>query len=112
MDIFPLILIQSYQACVADIHEAHFMFTAKAFEDKSNPMSAINSDTQTEIKSALGNQSYVDWDYFQYGFKMWVALRCIKIPLLTSRKVLPVIASLWNRSKNGSDVATGMIRSA
>ena len=61
---------------------------------------------------AIGKQTYVDWESFEYGFKMWVTLRKKDLPLLTSRKVVPAIASLWNRSKNGSDVATGMIRSA
>ena len=47
-----------------------------------------------------------------YGFKMWSSLRKEETPLLTSRRVLPVTAALWNKSKNGSDVATGMIRGA
>ena len=47
-----------------------------------------------------------------YGFKMWVSLRKLELPLLTSRHVLPVTAALWNRSKNGSDIATSAIRAA
>ena len=75
-------------------------------------MANITSDIQAKIKVALEKQTYVDWDSFDYGFKTWVALRQSELPLLTSRRVLPLTASLWNRSKNGSDIATGLIRGA
>ena len=39
-------------------------------------------------------------------------MRKLPIPLKCSNKVLPKLASLWNRSKNGSDVATGVMRGA
>ena len=47
---------------------------------------------------------------FLYNFKYWVALRRGSLPLSTSKRCIPTIASLWNRSKNGSDVATGIMR--
>ena len=109
---FPYGLTSSYQSCVADIHETHFKFTSDALKNDDDPMSYIDSDMKKKIEVAIGKQTYVDWESFQYGFKMWVTLRKNDLPLLTSRKVVPAIASLWNRSKNGSDVATGMIRSA
>ena len=48
---------------------------------------------------------------FLYNFNFWVYIRRGTLPLTTSRRCLPVLASLWNRSKNGSDVATGIMRS-
>ena len=107
---FPNTLIASYQACIADIHELHFKFASDALESDNDPMANLTSEVQAKIKVALEKQTYVDWDSFVYGFKTWVALRQSELPLLTSRRVLPVTASLWNRSKNGSDIATGMIR--
>ena len=32
------------------------------------------------------------------------------LPLLSSKRCIPSLASLWSRSKNGSDVATGIMR--
>ena len=109
---FSYRLTASYQSCVADIHETNFKFTSNALKNHDDPMSYIDSDMKKKIGVAIGKQTYVDWESFEYGFKMWVTLRKKDLPLLTSRKVVPAIASLWNRSKNGSDVATGMIRSA
>ena len=109
---FPNDLILAYQSCIADIHINNFAFASNAIEGNNDPLSYIESDTETKIKDAIQKQTYVDWESFKYGFKMWVALRKLQLPLLSSRQVLPVPAALWNRSKNGSDVATGMIRSA
>ena len=41
---------------------------------------------------------------------MCVAMRKIDLLLLTSSKCKPLLPSLWNRCKNGSDIATRMIR--
>ena len=109
---FPDELIEAYQTCIGDIHNNNFEFTSNAIEGDNNPLTYINSDTKEQIEQAIQKQTYVDWDSFIYGFKMWVALRKLQLPLLSSRQVLPVPAALWNRSKNGSDVATGMIRGA
>ena len=72
---FPYRLTASYQSCVADIHETNFKFTSNALKNHDDPMSYIDSDMKKKIEVAIGKQTYVDWESFEYGFKMWVTLR-------------------------------------
>ena len=86
------------------------MITAKALEGTREAISYIDVSTTKEIELALKKQEYIYMESFHYNFKFWVAFRRGSLPLTTSKRCIPTIASLWNRSKNGSDVATSIMR--
>ena len=107
---FPQELLNSYRQCMDDIHEMYFKFTEKALEGNEYPEFYIGNEDEKRIRAALDKQSKVDYASYIYNFKMWVAMRKLELPLLSSSKCKPLLPCIWNRSKNGSDVATGMIR--
>ena len=107
---FPQKLLNSYRKCMDDIHESCFKFTERALDGNENPEYYIRDEDEIRIKQAIDKQTKVDYDSYIYNFKMWVAMRKLELPLLTSIKYKPLLPSIWNRCKNGSDVATGMIR--
>ena len=88
----------------------YFKFTEKALEGNEYPEFYIGNEDEKRIRAALDKQSKVDYASYIYNFKMWVAMRKLELPLLSSSKCKPLLPCIWNRSKNGSDVATGMIR--
>ena len=105
-------ILRNYCKCVCGIYEKHLSFTTEALEGTQNAERYISDNTKEEIKEAIKKQEYVDMESFLYNFKFWVKLRRESLPLTTSQRCLPMLASLWNRSKNGSDVATGIMRSS
>ena len=105
-------LLTSYQQCIADIFQDNFQFTLNAMEGMEKPESYIDSETKQKLMSAIKKQKYVDYDSFLYNFNFWVSLRKQGAALTSSKRCIPLVASIWNRSKNGSDVATGMMRAA
>ena len=92
--------------------KAPFSSPQKHFLGDEDPEHYIIPTLKLNIEKAIRKQCYVDYGSFIYSFKLWVAMRKLPIPLKCSNKVLPKLASLWNRSKNGSDVATGVMRGA
>ena len=109
---FPTEVIDSYRLCMKDVHQSTFQFTTEALLGDEDPEHYISPTLKLNIEKAIRKQCYVDNSSFIYNFKLWVAMRKLPIPLKCSNKVLPKLASLWNRSKNGSDVATGVMRGA
>ena len=107
---FPPELLTCYRRCMDDIHNSYFKFTKKALNGNEYPEFYITDEDKKRINGAIDKQSKVDYESFVYNFKMWVAMRKLDLPLLSSKKCIPLLPSLWNRCKNGSDVATGMIR--
>ena len=103
-------LIQNYCKCLEGIYKNNFTFTLNALEGTREASYYINVTTTKLIEEAIKKQEYVDMESFLYNFKYWVAMRRGSLPLSTSKRCIPTIASLWNRSKNGSDVATGIMR--
>ena len=107
---FSRTLLDSYRHCLNEIYQKNFAFTMNAVEGQNEARTYINAEQLENIKEAIKKQEYVDLDSFLYNFKVWVSLRKQNMPLLTSKRCIPSIAALWNRTKNGSDVATGIIR--
>ena len=109
---FSSALLSSYRLCMKDIHKESFAFTSEALIGVEDPDYYINPNNKLEVEKSIRKQCYVDYNSFVYNFRLWVAMRKMPTPLKSSNKVLPKLASLWNRSKNGSDVATGVMRGA
>ena len=107
---FPQELLNCYRQCMDEIHEMYVKFTEKALEEKKYPAFYIGDKDKKRIREALDKQSKIDYASYIYNFKMWVAMRKLELPLLNSSKCKPLLPCIWNRSKNGSDVATGIIR--
>ena len=103
-------LIDCYCKCMDDIHDLCFKFTEKALEGIANPESYISEKDKNRISAAIEKQTKVDYNTYIYNFKMWVAMRTLELPILSSSKCKPLLPSLWNTCKSSSDVATGMIR--
>ena len=103
-------LIDNYCRCLDGIYKENFSFTFEALEGRNDVTHYLDGDTRTAIQDAIKKQEYVDFDSFIYNFKFWVSFRRCTLPLMTSKRCIPSIAALWNRSKNGSDVTTGLMR--
>ena len=108
--IFDDELLNDYCICLAEIHNKNFEFIRKALEGLQEIQSYIDRKTRFSIDQAIEKQEYVDYESFIYNLKYWVSFRRQSLPLRTSKMCIPTIASTWNRSKNGSDVATGIMR--
>ena len=109
---FDIEQLASYKRCIEDIFKDNFQFTTNAIKGIEKPVSYIDSETKRKVIDAIKKQQYIDYDSFLYNFNFWVSMRKQGVALTSSKRCIPLLASIWNRSKNGSDVATGMMRAA
>lgn len=63
-----------------------------------------------KAQEAIKKQEYVDFESFLRNFRFWASLRHRPVLLMSSKHCIPAIASLWNCSKYGSDVAAGIMQ--
>ena len=104
-------LLNSFRKCAKDILTLSTKFIFRAIEDSKSVEEIITLEERRNIENAIRFVPDLSWEAFIHATKMFIGFMDLQLPLKPSRRLLPYICTLWNRMKNGSDMATQTMRS-
>ena len=104
-------LLNSFRKCAKDILSLSTTFIFRAIEDSKSVEEIISLEERKNIENSIRFVPDLSWESFIHATKMFIGFMDLQLPLKPSRRLLPYICTLWNRMKNGSDMATQTMRS-
>ena len=114
---FPSSIIDAYEKCMDDVYENSLSFLYRAKIQGKTIQETITEDEIIRVQTCLSHQEYIDNIHvFYQEVNKWLALhkkiKHDKQPLLPMSLCVHSLQGIWNRSKGGSDTATGAFRAA
>ena len=104
-------LLRAFRKCAKDVLALSTQFIFRAMEESKPIEEVLTFDERKNIEKSLRFVPDLSWEDFIHATKVFLAFMNLNLPLKPSRKLLPYICTLWNRMKNGSDMATQTMRS-
>ena len=104
-------LLSSFLECAKDTISASTGFVFEALRQKKTVDEVISTEQKAELLNTISKINDLSWPVLLHAIGFFNSLMNLDLPLKPSDKLLPKVCSLWNRLKNGSDVATKIIRS-
>jgi hypothetical protein len=110
---FPQALLDDYLKCLEYIKNKSLRFLYVALNEGSDGTDIEDYFMPAEkeqFEDSCAHVEGINKDQVLFSIRFWLGLRKLTLPLKPSKRIVPLIASSWNRSKNGSDIATACIR--
>ena len=107
---FPEDLLSSFRNCARDILHLSTAFVFEALEKEKRVEEILTIDKRAELHNSVSKIENLSFPLLMHSIEFFISFMRLQLPLKPSKRIIPKVCSLWNRVKNGSDVATQIIR--
>ena len=110
---FSNVITDYYMVCLQDIKHTCLRFVYEALDNfDSCLLTCILDEEEATFNASIKQQTLCQVRWLQIQFQVMDSHSLAWTSSFSSNRILLLIASTWNRSKNGSDIAPGMIRNS